>query len=125
MKNEEASNSTVVSKSGKKQPIKPVDADPNGEKLVQVSFFIFYLMFIFCVALNPWTLVVMENVRVNVQIENPLIEGTKYLKLLQKNSSKSIETHLLSFELNMRKQKTLLAFQVGKQVQFLCFVFRI
>ncbi|KMZ70167.1 putative NMDA receptor-regulated protein [Zostera marina] len=84
VKNEEASNSTVVSKSGKKQPIKPVDADPNGEKLVQ--------------------------------IENPLIEGTKYLKLLQKNSSKSIETHLLSFELNMRKQKTLLAFQAVKQM---------
>lgn len=41
MKNEETSSSTVVSKSGKKQPIKPFDADPHGEKLVQVSFLAF------------------------------------------------------------------------------------
>lgn len=47
-----------------------------------------------------------------MQVEDPLAEGTKYLKLLQKNSAKSLETHLLSFEINMRKQKTLLAFQV-------------
>ncbi|KAJ0959686.1 hypothetical protein J5N97_000654 [Dioscorea zingiberensis] len=38
--------------------------------------------------------------------------ATKYLKLLQSNSSESLETHILSFELNMRKQKTLLAFQI-------------
>jgi hypothetical protein len=46
------------------------------------------------------------------QVEDPLTEATKYLKLLQNNSSDSLETHLLSFELNMRKQKVLLAFQV-------------
>lgn len=41
-----------------------------------------------------------------------MLEATKYLKLLQKNSPDSLETHLLSFEVNMRKQKILLAFQV-------------
>lgn len=41
-----------------------------------------------------------------------MMEATKYLKLLQKNSADSLETHLLSFEVNMRKQKVLLAFQV-------------
>ncbi|KAF8393317.1 hypothetical protein HHK36_021558 [Tetracentron sinense] len=51
-----------------------------------------------------------------VQVEDPLLEATKYLKLLQKNSSDSLETHLLSFELNMRKQKILLAFQAVKQL---------
>ncbi|KAK1299486.1 hypothetical protein QJS10_CPB14g01154 [Acorus calamus] len=50
------------------------------------------------------------------QVENPLQEATKYLKLLQKNSAESMETHLLSFELNMRKQKVLLAFQALKQL---------
>ncbi|KAG2599107.1 hypothetical protein PVAP13_5KG457000 [Panicum virgatum] len=51
-----------------------------------------------------------------VQIEDPLAEATKYLKLLQSNSSSSLETHILSFELNMRKQKILLAFQAVKQL---------
>ncbi|KAG2590122.1 hypothetical protein PVAP13_5NG284600 [Panicum virgatum] len=51
-----------------------------------------------------------------VQIEDPLAEATKYLKLLQNNSSSSLETHILSFELNMRKQKILLAFQAVKQL---------
>ncbi|XP_058074694.1 N-terminal acetyltransferase A complex auxiliary subunit NAA15 isoform X2 [Magnolia sinica] len=51
-----------------------------------------------------------------LQIEDPLVEGTKYLKLLLNNSSKLLETHLLSFELNMRKQRTLLAFQAVKQL---------
>lgn len=46
------------------------------------------------------------------QVEDPLAEATKYFKLLQNNSSDSLETHILSFELNMRKQKVLLAFQV-------------
>uniref|UniRef100_A0A1D1XV89 N-alpha-acetyltransferase 16, NatA auxiliary subunit n=1 Tax=Anthurium amnicola TaxID=1678845 RepID=A0A1D1XV89_9ARAE len=50
------------------------------------------------------------------QVEDPLLEATKYLKLLQKNSPKSLETHLLSFELNTRKQKILLAFQAVKQL---------
>ncbi|XP_043702732.1 N-terminal acetyltransferase A complex auxiliary subunit NAA15 isoform X2 [Telopea speciosissima] len=83
-KNEEESNATGVSKSGKRQHVKPVDPDPNGEKLLQV--------------------------------EDPLSETTKYLKLLQKHSSESLETHLLSFEVNMRKQKILLAFQAVKQL---------
>jgi len=47
-----------------------------------------------------------------LQVEDPLSEATKYLKLLQNNSANSLETHILSFELNMRKQKILLAFQV-------------
>ncbi|KAK6914929.1 N-terminal acetyltransferase A, auxiliary subunit [Dillenia turbinata] len=51
-----------------------------------------------------------------LQVEDPLLEATKYLKLLQKNSSNSLETHLLSFEVNMRKQKILLAFQAVKQL---------
>ncbi|KAJ8640601.1 hypothetical protein MRB53_017295 [Persea americana] len=51
-----------------------------------------------------------------LQVEDPLAEGTKFLKLLQKNSSKSLETHLLSFEINMRKQKVLLAFQAVNQL---------
>ncbi|PWZ30840.1 N-terminal acetyltransferase A complex auxiliary subunit NAA15 [Zea mays] len=49
-------------------------------------------------------------------IEDPLAEATKYLKLLQNNSSDSLETHILSFELSMRKQKVLLAFQAVKQL---------
>ncbi|KAG8656320.1 N-terminal acetyltransferase A complex auxiliary subunit NAA15 isoform X2 [Manihot esculenta] len=82
VKNEESSASGV-SKSGKRH-VKPVDPDPNGEKLLQV--------------------------------EDPLLEATKYLKLLQKNSSDSLETHLLSFEVNMRKQKILLALQAVKHL---------
>ncbi|KAG5008868.1 hypothetical protein JHK87_017383 [Glycine soja] len=81
-KNEESSASGV-SKSGKRH-VKPVDPDPNGEKLLQV--------------------------------EDPLSEATKYLKLLQKNSPDSLETHLLSFELYTRKQKILLALQAVKQL---------
>ncbi|CAN0878301.1 N-terminal acetyltransferase A complex auxiliary subunit NAA15 [Linum grandiflorum] len=51
-----------------------------------------------------------------LQVEDPLLEATKYLKLLQKNSPNSLETHLLSFEVNMRKQKILLALQALKQL---------
>nr|CAD1823315.1 unnamed protein product [Ananas comosus var. bracteatus] len=51
-----------------------------------------------------------------LQVEDPLSEATKYLKLLQNNSSSSLETHILSFELNMRKKKILLAFQAVKQL---------
>ncbi|KAL1551466.1 N-alpha-acetyltransferase 16, NatA auxiliary subunit [Salvia divinorum] len=79
----EESNATAVQKSGKK-PVKPVDPDPHGEKLLQV--------------------------------EDPLVEATKYLKLLQKHSSDSLQTHLLSFEVNMRKQKILLALQAVKHL---------
>ncbi|OIW09085.1 hypothetical protein TanjilG_16312 [Lupinus angustifolius] len=51
-----------------------------------------------------------------LQVKDPLSEATKYLKLLQKHSPDSLETHLLSFELYMRKQKVLLAFQAVKQL---------
>ncbi|KAJ4835421.1 N-alpha-acetyltransferase 15, NatA auxiliary subunit [Turnera subulata] len=51
-----------------------------------------------------------------LQVEDPLLEATKYLKLLQKHSPNSLETHLLSFELNMRKQKILLALQAVKKL---------
>ncbi|MBA0866290.1 hypothetical protein Goshw_019701 [Gossypium schwendimanii] len=51
-----------------------------------------------------------------LKTDDPLSEATKYLKLLQKNSSDSLETHLLSFEVNMRKPKILLAFQAVKQL---------
>ncbi|CAL5210657.1 unnamed protein product [Lathyrus oleraceus] len=50
------------------------------------------------------------------QVEDPLSEAVKYLKLLQKNSPDSLETHLLSFELYTRKRKILLAFQAVKQL---------
>ncbi|KAK8618882.1 hypothetical protein V6N13_132860 [Hibiscus sabdariffa] len=51
-----------------------------------------------------------------LKTEDPLSEATKYLKLLQKHSPDSLETHLFSFEVNMRKQKILLAFQAVKQL---------
>ncbi|KAL8171710.1 hypothetical protein V2J09_023514, partial [Rumex salicifolius] len=51
-----------------------------------------------------------------MKVEDPLMEATKYLKLLQINSKDSLETHLLSFEVNMRKQKVLLAFQALKHL---------
>ncbi|XP_012073296.1 N-terminal acetyltransferase A complex auxiliary subunit NAA15 isoform X2 [Jatropha curcas] len=51
-----------------------------------------------------------------LQVEDPLSEATKYLKLLKKSSPDSLETHLLSFEVNMRKQKILLALQAVKQL---------
>uniref|UniRef100_A0A0D6R3U3 Uncharacterized protein n=1 Tax=Araucaria cunninghamii TaxID=56994 RepID=A0A0D6R3U3_ARACU len=50
-----------------------------------------------------------------VQVENPLAEATKYLQLLQEHSGHRLETHLLSFELNMRKPKILLALQAVKR----------
>ncbi|GLU22164.1 hypothetical protein SLE2022_382600 [Rubroshorea leprosula] len=79
----EESSASGMSKSGKRH-VKPVDPDPQGEKLLQ--------------------------------IEDPLLEASKYLKLLQKNSPDSLETHLLSFEVNMRKQKILLGFQAVKHL---------
>ncbi|XP_057454244.1 N-terminal acetyltransferase A complex auxiliary subunit NAA15 [Lotus japonicus] len=51
-----------------------------------------------------------------LQVDDPLSEAIKYLKLLQKNSPDSLETHLLSFELYTRKQKVLLTFQAVKQL---------
>ncbi|KAF9690047.1 hypothetical protein SADUNF_Sadunf01G0155300 [Salix dunnii] len=50
------------------------------------------------------------------KVEDPLLEATKYLKLLQKHSPDSLETHLLSFEVNMRKKKILLALQAVKHL---------
>ncbi|KAD6794662.1 hypothetical protein E3N88_05558 [Mikania micrantha] len=51
-----------------------------------------------------------------LQIEDPLVEAGKYLKLLQKHSSDYLETHFLSFEVNMRKEKILLALQALKHM---------
>ncbi|CAH8355923.1 unnamed protein product [Eruca vesicaria subsp. sativa] len=51
-----------------------------------------------------------------IQVEEPMAEASKYLRLLQKHSPNSLETHLLSFEVNMRKEKFLLAFQAVKQL---------
>ncbi|GAB2269440.1 N-alpha-acetyltransferase 16, NatA auxiliary subunit [Dionaea muscipula] len=51
-----------------------------------------------------------------LQVEDPLTDATKYLKLLQTNSFNSLETHLLSFEVYMRKQKILLALQALKHL---------
>lgn len=50
-----------------------------------------------------------------LQVEDPLAEATKYLQLLQKHSASRLETHLFSFELNIRKQKILLALQAVKR----------
>jgi hypothetical protein len=47
-----------------------------------------------------------------IQVEDPLGEAMKYLKLLQDHSADSLETHLLAFEVFFRKQKHLLALQV-------------
>ncbi|CAI9266265.1 unnamed protein product [Lactuca saligna] len=52
-----------------------------------------------------------------LQTEDPLMEAGKYLKLLQKHSFDSLETHLLSFEVNMQKQKIVLALQALKELQ--------
>ncbi|CAN4086801.1 unnamed protein product [Withania somnifera] len=51
-----------------------------------------------------------------IQMGDPLAEASKYLKLLLKHSSDCLETHLLSFEVNMRKQKILLALQAIKHL---------
>ncbi|XP_057442613.1 uncharacterized protein LOC130734280 [Lotus japonicus] len=51
-----------------------------------------------------------------LQVDAPLSEATKYLKLLQKNSPDSLETLLLFFELYTRKQKVLLTFQ-GQRIK--------
>lgn len=50
-----------------------------------------------------------------LQVEDPLAEATKYLQLLQEHSASHLETHLLSFEINIRKQKILLALQAVKR----------
>eukprot|EP00252_Welwitschia_mirabilis_P024175 TRINITY_DN7068_c0_g2_i1.p1 TRINITY_DN7068_c0_g2~~TRINITY_DN7068_c0_g2_i1.p1 ORF type:complete len:915 (+),score=223.86 TRINITY_DN7068_c0_g2_i1:244-2988(+) len=50
-----------------------------------------------------------------LQVEDPLAEATKYLHLLEQHSSTHLETYLLSFEVNMRKKKILLAFKALKR----------
>ncbi|MCO5594657.1 hypothetical protein L7F22_048690 [Adiantum nelumboides] len=50
-----------------------------------------------------------------VQVEDPLGEATKYLKLLQDHSAELLETHLLAFEIYIRKNKFLLALQALKR----------
>eukprot|EP00250_Pteridium_aquilinum_P018384 c24061_g1_i1 orf=1052-3736(-) len=50
-----------------------------------------------------------------MQVEDPLGEATKYLKLLQDHSSQLLETHLLAFEIYIRKNKLLLALQALKR----------
>ncbi|KAA8541840.1 hypothetical protein F0562_022992 [Nyssa sinensis] len=54
-----------------------------------------------------------------LQVEDPLLEATKYLRLLQKHSPDFLETHLLAFEIHMRRQKILLALQAVKQLLWL------
>ncbi|KAF1859666.1 hypothetical protein Lal_00010250 [Lupinus albus] len=69
------------------------------------------------IALSLNNLLVVPSITKNLlSVKDPLSEATKYLKLLQKHSPDSLETHLLSFELYMRKQKVLLAFQAVKQL---------
>jgi hypothetical protein len=53
-----------------------------------------------------------SNLFAVIQVEDPLGEAMKYLKLLQDHSADSLETHLLAFEVFFRKQKHLLALQV-------------
>lgn len=48
----------------------------------------------------------------SLQVEDPLGESLKYLRLLQDHSADALETHLLAFEVYMRKNKKLLALQV-------------
>lgn len=50
-----------------------------------------------------------------LQIEDRLGEATKYMKLLQEHSSELLETHLLAFEIYIRKNKLLLALQALKR----------
>ncbi|KAH9296041.1 hypothetical protein KI387_039629, partial [Taxus chinensis] len=50
-----------------------------------------------------------------LQVEDPLAEATRYLGLLQAHSGSCLETHLLAFELNMRKAKILLTLQAVKR----------
>ncbi|KAL3528807.1 hypothetical protein ACH5RR_008129 [Cinchona calisaya] len=51
-----------------------------------------------------------------LQVEDPLLEATKYLKLLQEYSPDFLETHLLSFEVYMRKHKRLCALKAVKNL---------
>lgn len=46
-------------------------------------------------------------------MEDPLSESVQYLQLLQQHAADALETHLLAFELYIRKKKLLLALQVS------------
>lgn len=94
--------------------MKPVDPDPHGQKLIQVV-----VCFICKISrgrhyhcILNFTLIEANYKIKSVQVEEPMTEASKYLRLLQNHSPNSLETHLLSFEVYMRKQKFLLAFQV-------------
>ncbi|GAQ88611.1 N-terminal acetyltransferase [Klebsormidium nitens] len=50
------------------------------------------------------------------QVEDPLSESVQYLQLLQQHAAQAIETHLLAFELYIRKKKLLLALQAVKRL---------
>lgn len=50
-----------------------------------------------------------------MHVEDPLGESLKYLRLLQDHSADALETHLLAFEVYMRKNKKLLALQAVKK----------
>jgi hypothetical protein len=49
----------------------------------------------------------------SLQVEDPLSESVQYLQLLQQHAAEALETHLLAFELYIRKKKLLLALQVS------------
>nr|XP_024371729.1 N-terminal acetyltransferase A complex auxiliary subunit NAA15-like isoform X2 [Physcomitrium patens] len=85
VKLEELAANAAANKAGKKgaQTPRPVDTDPDGDKLMNV--------------------------------EDPLSEALKYLRLLQEHSADAIETHLLAFEVYFRKNKKLLALQAVKK----------
>ncbi|KAL3511819.1 hypothetical protein ACH5RR_024536 [Cinchona calisaya] len=51
-----------------------------------------------------------------LQVEDPLLEATKYLKRLQEYSPDFLETHLLSFEVYIRKQKPLCALKAVRNL---------
>ncbi|XP_024387242.1 N-terminal acetyltransferase A complex auxiliary subunit NAA15 isoform X1 [Physcomitrium patens] len=84
-KEEEIAAAAAASKGGKKgtQTSRPVDTDPDGDKLMNV--------------------------------EDPLSEALKYLRLLQEHSADALETHLLAFEVYFRTNKKLLALQAVKK----------
>ncbi|GBG90818.1 hypothetical protein CBR_g51323 [Chara braunii] len=70
---------------GASQGAKPVDTDPDGEKLLQVP--------------------------------DLLAEASKYLRLLQDHADSSFETHLLAYEVAVRKRKLLLALRGIKKMR--------
>mmetsp|Transcript_28646 Transcript_28646/g.46406 ORF Transcript_28646/g.46406 Transcript_28646/m.46406 type:complete len:923 (-) Transcript_28646:67-2835(-) len=51
-----------------------------------------------------------------LQVEDPLKEATKYLKNLQEYCGDKLETHLVGFEVYMRREKLLLALRAVKKM---------